>query len=99
MKYTKTECSVEGCILDAVKKGMCQNHYAQMWRKQRAGLECSVEGCHNKVKSRGLCYKHYKRTLKPNICKVSQCNEPVHAQELCYRHYQQVERYGWNQPY
>lgn len=72
-------CSVDGCNRNAHpqakgKRGYCQRHYHQLWRrgelvrlsKPKSGYEkCLVDGCNGDPKqyntAHGYCFKHYQR--------------------------------------
>lgn len=66
-------CTVDGCDLTVLARGMCSKHY---WRMKRHGTTdssalahqrrdpiCSVDGCWGVHAAHGYCSKHYQRWL------------------------------------
>lgn len=98
---TKATCSTDGCDRSVRARGMCQKHYAIVWRAERfAGeLRCSVEDCdRSDVVTFGLCRKHYhrdwraKQAEKP--CTVEGCVRFVTSAGLCSMHLQRLQKWG-----
>lgn len=65
-------CKVEDCDIKATRKGMCQKHYARIWRNGTLEVQvrgayprktrcCEVEGCSKVHYANGLCSMHYMR--------------------------------------
>ena len=59
-------CSVPGCGRKHSGKGLCNPHYAKLYRTKEIRI-CSVPGCDKKYYSANLCIAHYKRQRKGNL--------------------------------
>lgn len=68
---TQKCCSIEGCVGNPTRRGMCDTHYRQWLRtasdddRKRSLVEhCTVAGCARSALARGLCSMHYQRWVK-----------------------------------
>ena len=93
-------CTVDGCEIKALAKGLCSKHYKRMARtgttdaRQFQSRVCSIEGCGKKTTSKNLCSSHYWRSENPDVRRVSLegvacqlCEDKAKAKNLCVKHY------------
>lgn len=59
----ETTCGRPDCTKPAKGRGLCNKHYEEVRRQERAeaGITCSVSGCDEQPRAKGLCERHYKR--------------------------------------
>lgn len=96
-------CSIEGCTLPVMARGVCNPHYQRLRHRgdlppllpPRRRAVCTVDGCLRLVHGRGLCRKHYQswrvnRDPDPGepVCVVDGCERAVMAKGCCNAHYQ-----------
>jgi hypothetical protein len=62
-KCPERSCADKGCERQAVKRGMCEQHYRRRFRTNIAGA-CSVDNCGKPVIARAWCRGHYNRWRK-----------------------------------
>lgn len=70
-------CKVDGCIIHASKRGMCNKHYLRWWKHGDPNHEppnitaCRVDGCTKATRSRSidLCEMHY--------CRIRRNGDPL----------------------
>lgn len=100
---TERICTIAGCGKALKSRGLCNNHYAQQWRK--AQTKCKLETCTNSSVSRGLCDNHYRHELESSgriigrpgetlPCAVTNCKRPHSALGYCEPHYARFKRHG-----
>ena len=76
-------CTIEGCGLPHVAKGLCYGHY---WEKRKAEMRkgrlektCDVDGCSLKHYAKGKCKKHYRTPKALARKKKSEVNQAAKA--------------------
>jgi hypothetical protein len=73
MKHTQ-ECQEPGCTKPAASRGLCRNHYATWYYKQK------------KNNKEGLS-KEPSLQIPRSICRIMGCNQPEMNNYLCKEHY------------
>lgn len=90
-------CKVENCNKGIHAKGLCREHYQQMWRKENPGHKngrgCSFEGCKNPHSGRGYCRGHLNRLIRHGDVNFVQGNRDGCIIDTCTNRSQSKEGY------
>lgn len=80
-------CSHENCEKLAKKRGMCEKHYFEYYKRVIEPTKpiCIIEGCTKHSRSRGLCKNHYDYLQKRGVFKkFSEGLKPGVINEIYY---------------